>query len=62
VSFNSNDIGAALPPNYTFVAADHGTHKFRVTLNTPGLDFVGVADAVATSLVKGREVVLISRA
>jgi predicted outer membrane repeat protein len=36
IRFTSTDPEAALPGDYTFVAADNGTHTFSVTLKTAG--------------------------
>ncbi len=36
VTFSSSDSNAVLPPPYTYVAADAGTHAFAVWLVTPG--------------------------
>ena len=36
VHFSSTDPQAVLPPDYTFVPADAGTHTFNVTLKTAG--------------------------
>src|SRR5262249_57606806 len=35
VHFTSSDGKAALPADYTFVAADNGMHTFSATLKTP---------------------------
>ena len=42
VQFASSDPAAILPADYTFTAADAGTHTFPVTLNTPGLQGISV--------------------
>ena len=34
--FRSSDSGAMLPSNYTFTAADNGSHTFSVTMETSG--------------------------
>jgi hypothetical protein len=44
VHFSSNDPQAALPPDYTFTPADHGTHVFAATLNTFGVWSINVTD------------------
>jgi hypothetical protein len=36
VHFKSSDGSAVLPPDYTFILADAGSHTFTVTLNTVG--------------------------
>src|SRR5262245_21408418 len=63
VSFSSNDPKATLPATYKFTAADHGVHRFNVTLRTAGTidvvakfgsatgaDSITVAPAVANRL------------
>ena len=42
VQFSSSDTQTTLPANYTFVAADAGSHTFSVTLFTPGTQSVTV--------------------
>jgi hypothetical protein len=37
VHFTSTDPEARLPRDYTFTAADQGTHVFSVNLLTPGM-------------------------
>src|SRR5262249_38527591 len=44
VHFTSSDAQAGLPANYTFTAADNGTHTFTVTLKTAGTQSITVAD------------------
>jgi hypothetical protein len=44
VTFTSSDTKAALPPPYTFTAADAGVHTWNVTFNTAGSQSLGVAD------------------
>ena len=60
VHFDSTDLGAVLPADYTFAAADQGVQLFAVTLNTPGSQAVQVTDlsdgsltAVAATTVDG---------
>ena len=36
VHFSSTDVQAGLPADYTFTAADAGSHTFTVTLKTAG--------------------------
>jgi hypothetical protein len=52
VHFTSTDIQAGLPANYTFVAADAGTHVFsgNVILKTAGTQSVTATDTVTASL------------
>jgi hypothetical protein len=44
VSFTSSDAAAILPSSYAFTAADHGEHKFTVTLTTAGTQTVTATD------------------
>jgi hypothetical protein len=44
VQFTSSDRFASLPANYTFTAADAGSHTFSVTLETAGQQTIVVAD------------------
>jgi hypothetical protein len=44
VHFDSDDPKAELPPDYTFTAADQGTHTFQVRLNTAGEEQLRVGD------------------
>ena len=50
IHFTSSDTHALLPPDYTFVSADSGTHIFSLTLQTSGSQSVAVADTAASSL------------
>jgi hypothetical protein len=47
VHFTSSDDQAGLPADYTFTAADHGTHTFSATLRTAGTQTLTVDDSVA---------------
>jgi uncharacterized repeat protein (TIGR01451 family) len=44
VHFTSSDSQAILPANYTFVAADAGSHQFSFTLKTLGDQTISVVD------------------
>jgi VCBS repeat-containing protein len=44
VHFSSSDIQAAMPPDYTFTAADGGVRSFSATLKTAGSQSITVAD------------------
>jgi len=46
VHFASSDPQAFLPPDYTFVVADGGTHTFAVTLKTADVQSIVVWDTV----------------
>lgn len=58
VHFTSDDPKAVLPPDYTFVPADAGTHTFSATMNSAGPS-IGTANHaltaidIANSLVRG---------
>ena len=54
VHFTSSDGAAVLPADYTFTAADLGTHQFDVTLNTAGTRSIGATDT-ATSTITGAQ-------
>ena len=45
VRFESDDVQAALPVNYTFTAADNGIRTFPVTLKTAGTKTLRIIDA-----------------
>jgi hypothetical protein len=44
VHFSSSDKKAGLPANYTFTAADRGSHVFAVSFGTPGQESLDVGD------------------
>jgi len=46
VHFTSSDATATLPGDYTFLAGEHGTHDFNITLRASGLQSVTVTDTV----------------
>jgi hypothetical protein len=48
VHFTSSDAQAVLPADYTFTAADGGTHTFSVTLDTAGTQILTVADTTGS--------------
>ncbi len=50
VHFTSSDPQAQLPPDYTFVGADAGTHVFSVTLETSGAQTITVTDVQQSTL------------
>jgi hypothetical protein len=50
VHFTSSDPQAALPANYTFTAADNGTHTFIVSLKTAGTQSITATDTTTGSL------------
>jgi sugar lactone lactonase YvrE len=50
VHFRSSDSKAQLPANYTFTAADAGTHSFTVLFGSTGTDSLVVTDTVKSSI------------
>ena len=50
VHFTSSDAQAGLPANYTFTAADAGSHTFTVTLKTAGTQSVSAVDTANASV------------
>ena len=50
VQFTSSDPQAVLPANYTFTAADNGTHTFSATLNTTGTQSLTATDTSTASI------------
>ena len=50
VQFTSTDYHAVLPADYTFTAANAGTHTFSVTLNTAGTQAVRARDTVTSTI------------
>jgi hypothetical protein len=50
VHFTSSDGQAALPGDYTFVAADGGVHTFTVTLKTAGTQSLTATDTATGSI------------
>ena len=56
IHFTSNDNSASLPADYTFTAADQGSHTFTggVTLTTAGPQTVSATD-VATRSITGAQ-------
>lgn len=54
VHFTSNDSKAILPADYTFTAADNGTHIFTATMNNKGTKSLTATD-VASSSITGKQ-------
>ena len=50
VHFTSSDSAATLPADYTFTAADAGSHTFSVTLRTAGTSSVTATDTVTGTI------------
>jgi uncharacterized repeat protein (TIGR03803 family) len=53
VHFTSSDRQAVLPADYTFTAADQGTHTFTATLKTAGTQSITAADTTNGSVTGG---------
>ncbi len=51
VHFTSSDPNASLPPDYTFVSGDFGSHIFVVSLGTVGSQTITVSDTKLPQLV-----------
>src|SRR5207247_6804116 len=49
VHFSSSDSQAVLPADYTFTAADGGTHTFSVTLITAGTQSLAITDTTTAA-------------
>ncbi len=56
VRFTSSDTQAILPPDYTFIPADHGVHTFSATFNSVGVTTVIATDVPNTSLTSSTSV------
>jgi hypothetical protein len=53
VRFQASDAAANLPPDYSFVAGDHGTHTFTIIFNSGGDQTLKVFDVVTTDILPG---------
>jgi hypothetical protein len=62
VHFTSSDAQAALPANYTFVAADQGAHTFSATLKTVGSQSLTASDTVTGSITGGQSGITVNPA
>jgi fibronectin type 3 domain-containing protein len=62
VSFSSSDPPAALPADYTFVRANHGSHRFSATLKTAGLQSITASDTANGSITGTQSGITISPA
>jgi hypothetical protein len=52
--FDSSDLLATLPPDYTFTAADAGSKTFTVTLATPMTQTITASDVANSAITPGR--------
>jgi subtilisin-like proprotein convertase family protein len=62
VHFTSSDPQAALPADYTFTAADAGSHTFNTTLKTAGMQTLTATDTAAAGLTGIEAGILVSPA
>ncbi len=60
VHFSSSDLQATLPADYTFVAADHGTHQFSMTPATVGTQTLSVTDMSVGSVTAAQASIVVS--
>ena len=60
VHFTSSDAQAGLPANYTFTAADAGSHTFTLTLKTAGTQSFSVADTATAATSGGVSGIVVS--
>jgi hypothetical protein len=51
IHFTSSDLQGLLPADYTFTAADNGTHTFMATLRTAGFQTITATDTVTSSVI-----------
>jgi hypothetical protein len=62
VHFTSSDQKAVLPADYTFTAADQGTHTFSATLKTAGSQSITVRDTTWNSLLGSESGIVVNPA
>src|SRR6185369_6002172 len=62
VHFTSTDGSAALPVNYTFVAADAGAHTFNAALKTVGTQSITATDTVTGSIASSQTGIVVNAA
>ncbi len=62
VTFGSSDPLAALPGNYTFTAADAGSHTFTATLKKAGTQSITVTDATVATVLGSQTGILVTAA
>jgi hypothetical protein len=61
VHFTSSDSQATLPADYTFTAADHGSHLFSVTFATTGRETLTATDTANSSITDSVSVRVLSQ-
>jgi hypothetical protein len=62
LSFTSSDAKAALPANYSFIAADQGVHSFTATLKTAGTQSLTATDTNTASITGTQTGIVVSPA
>jgi hypothetical protein len=62
VHLTSSDPQAVLPADFTFAAADHGTHTFSVTLKTLGTHSITVVDTTTPAITGVQEKIVVNPA
>jgi hypothetical protein len=62
VHFTSSDPAAVLPADYTFTAADAGTHTFSVTLKTAGTRSLTATDTTTASITGSQGAIVVNPA
>jgi len=60
IHFTSSDAHAVLPANYTFTAANAGTHTFSITLKTAGTQGVRATDTVSATITGAQHGIVVS--
>jgi FG-GAP-like repeat/FG-GAP repeat len=62
IRFTSSDAKASLPANYTFTAADGGTHTFSVALKTSGAQWITATDISNSAFTSTESGIVVSAA
>src|SRR5262249_51668897 len=62
VHFSSSDPQAVLPPDYTFTAADNGTHTFSTALKSAGTQSLTATDVVIPRIAGSESGIVVSPA
>jgi hypothetical protein len=62
IRFTSSDAKAALPANYTFTAADAGTHTFSAALKTAGTQWITATDISNSALTSTESGIVVNAA
>jgi hypothetical protein len=62
IQFSSADPQAVLPVNYTFTAANAGTHTFTVTFKTAGTQAITATDTASSAIIGTEENIIVQPA